>query len=84
MRTQYFVQEHGYYERGAFYEYIHNKYKLKDLFFNKDYMSSSSFPFVIDFKKKYLTVCESITCCAMAVQNKRIMNVEEFKKKEGK
>ena len=84
MRTQYFVQEHGYYERAAFYEYIHNKYKVKDLFFNKDYVSSSNFPFVVDFKKKFLTVCESITCCACAAQAKNILTVEEFKEKEGK
>ena len=82
MRNQYFIQEHGYYERAAFYEYIHKKYKLIDLFFNKDYMSSSSFPFVVDFKKKILTVCESITCCACAAQANKIITIEEFKEKE--
>ena len=79
-RKQYIVQEHGYYERAAFYDYVHKKYKLKDMFFNKDYMASSNFPFVVDFIEKYLTVVESITVCACAAQSKRIISVEDFKK----
>lgn len=82
MKTHYFVQEHGYYERAAFYEYVCKKYNLKDKFFDKDYMCNSKFPFDIDLEKKYITVIESITCCAMAAQKKVIFNVDEFKKEE--
>lgn len=53
MKTHYFVQEHGYYERAAFYEYVCKKYNLKDKFFDKDYMCNSKFPFDIDLEKKY-------------------------------
>jgi len=77
---QYFVQIKGYYERAAFYDYIHKRFKVKDIFFNKDKMASSNFPFVIDFEKNFLTVVESITVCACAAQNKRIISEDEFKK----
>lgn len=80
MSNQYFVQEHGYYERAAFYDYIHNNFKVKDKFFNRDRMCTSNFPFVVDFSDNFLTVCESITCCALAAQRKRIISVDEFKK----
>ena len=42
-------------------------------------MCRSKFPFVVDLKKKILYVCESITCCALASQNKRIISVKDFK-----
>ena len=58
MGKQYFVQIKGYYERAAFYDYIHKRFKVKDIFFNKDKMASSNFPFVIDFEKNFLTVVE--------------------------
>ena len=81
MGKQYIVQIKGYNERAAFYDYIHEIFNLKDKFFNKDRMSSSKFPFVVDFDNNYLTVVESITVCACAAQNKRIISKEEFKKK---
>ena len=79
MKKQFIVGAHGYLERALFYEYIHKKYKIKNLYFDKEYMCHSNFPFVIDFKKKFISVLESITCCAMAAQNKKIVSIEEFK-----
>ncbi len=78
---QYIVMESNTSDREEFYEYIHSKYILDDLAFDKEYMIKSHFPFVIDFTKKYFTVLESITCCACAAQNKKIISIEEFKEK---
>ena len=79
MKKQYFVQAHGYLERALFYEYVHNKFKIKDGYRDKEYMCHSKYPFVIDLKEKYMYLLESITSCAMAAQNNKIINVEEFK-----
>ena len=80
-KEQYMVQESNISKRKAFYEYIKKKYKLKR-HMTKHRMVYNSFPFVIDFKKMDFWVCESITCCACAAQNKRIISIEDFKKKE--
>ena len=42
-------------------------------------MSISPFPLVIDLKKKIIYILESITCCAIASQNNRIITEENFK-----
>ena len=73
MKKQYFVMAHGYLERALFYEYIHSNFKIKDVCFDKEYMCHSNFPFVIDLKKKIMYVLESITCCAMAAQSKKLL-----------
>ncbi len=51
MKKQYFVQAHGYLERALFYEYVHNKFNIKDGYRDKEYMCHSKYPFVIDLKK---------------------------------
>lgn len=79
MKRQYIVSEHGYLNRCLFYKYVHDNYKIKDVYYDKEYMCRSKFPFVVDLKKKILYVCESITCCALASQNKRIIIVKDFK-----
>ena len=80
MGKQFFVQIKGYNERSKFYDYIHKNFNLEDKFFDKEKMSSSNFPFVIDFEDNYLTVVESSTVCACAAQKKRIISEEECKK----
>jgi len=79
-KKQYIVKASSYLERALLYEYIHKKYKIKDMFFDKEYMCHSNFPFVVDFKKKKLYVIESISCCACAAQNNQIISIEEFRK----
>lgn len=79
MKTQYIVQGHGYIERSMFYNYIHNRYKIKDINYTKEEMCQSTFPFIVDLKKKKLYILESITCCAIASQNNKIIKIEEFK-----
>ena len=79
MNKQFIVEAHGYLERALFYEYIHSNYKVKDINFDKEEMCHSTFPFVIDLQKKKLYILKSITCCAMAAQNKKIISIEKFK-----
>ena len=79
-KKQYIVQISGINNREYFFEYINDNYKLKN-YFTKDYMIHSKFPFVIDFKDKSFWVCESITCCACAAQNNKILSFFQFQKK---
>lgn len=83
MSKQFIVQERDYLKRRNFYEYITKKYILK-VRMEKEEMVDNKFPFVVDFDDKTFWVCESITCCAMASQSKKIISIEEFKKKEGR
>ena len=80
MKKQYIVTEDGTYKRKEFYDYITSNYNL-DVKFSEEHMINSTFPFVVDFKEKNFGVCESITCCACAAQNKRIITVLEFKER---
>ena len=82
MKKQYIVAESNPKEREAFYDYITNNYKLKITYpYTRKAFISSKFPFIVDFKEKTFWVCESITCLACASQNKRIISVNEFKKR---
>lgn len=83
MSKQFIVQETDYLKRRQFYEYITKKYNLK-VRMEKEEMIDNKFPFIVDFDDNTFWVCQSITCCAMAAQNKKIITIEEFKKKEGK
>ena len=63
--------------RVAFVNYIKENYKLKidkDL----DSLLDTTFPFVVDFDKKVLWICNSITCLAQASSNGRIITEEQF------
>ena len=60
-------------KREYFYNYIHNKYNIKDVM-DIDYMINNKYPFVIDLKEKTLWVCTSITCLACA----HIIKVNNF------
>ena len=64
-------------KREEFYNYIVNNYSLKQ-HFTKEEMINSPFPFVVDLKRKDFWICNSITCCAMASQNHKIIPLEEF------
>ena len=80
-KEQYMVHDTDISNRKAFYEYIKNKYNLK-IRMTKKRMVQNKFPFVIDFIDNSFWVCESITCCACAAQNKKIITIEKFKEKE--
>ena len=79
MNKQYIVQESNINNRKEFYNYIINKYKLKT-YTNKEYMINNKYPFVIDLNTKEFYILESITCCACAAQQDRIISIKEFKK----
>jgi hypothetical protein len=81
MRTQYLISVSNKKEREIFYDYIDEKYNLVNSYpYGREEFISSIFPFVVDFKEKKFWVCESITCCACAASQKRILTVKEFKK----
>lgn len=63
-------------KRIDFYNDILKKYELQDLLKSTDI--ESGFPFVVDFDKKTLWVCTSITCLAAASQCGKIMTLDEF------
>ena len=76
-KKQYIVQVHGLLERNAFYNYIINNFKL-NTYYPREYMIKSIFPFIVDLSTNEFWVCESITCCACAAQNKQIISDDEF------
>ena len=41
---------------------------------------TNKYPFVIDLNTKEFYILESITCCACAAQQDRIISIKEFKK----
>ena len=77
-KEQYMIGESNKEKREEFYNYIMSTYQLK-VHDSKKEMINSKFPFVVDFKKKDFWICTSITCCAMATQNNKIITIEEFK-----
>ena len=84
-KHQFIVRESDKDKRKEFYEYIHNNYKLKDLFHSKqDMIDYNHFPFVVDFKEKKFWVCTSVACCAAAAQNNKIITIQEFKERNKK
>lgn len=74
---QYIVKESNIKLRKEFYRYINDKYNLKVLMPITKYYYSV-FPFVVDLDEYNFWVCESITCCAAAAQNNRIITINEF------
>jgi len=77
-KGQYIVQETNNEERKAFYNYIIYTYNLKD-FINKKELLETKFPFVVDFDEDIFWICNSITCCACAAQNNKIIDIPKFK-----
>ncbi len=66
-------------KRREFYNYLIKKgYKPIERHISDNYINNI-FPFVIEENNTFW-ICESITCCACAVSQKRIINSEEFKK----
>ena len=76
---QFVVNDNNVIEREKFYNYILKNYDLKNLIYDVD-MIKSKFSFVIDFDNNTFWICNSITCCACAVWNNKIISIKEFKK----
>ena len=74
---QYIIREGNINKRKEFYNYIISNYNLKVIMPITKYYYSV-FPFVVDFDEKNFWVCESITCCAAAAQNNRIITINDF------
>lgn len=79
MNKQYFIIGN---DRKEIYYYIHSKYNVIDYGRDKDYMCKSHYPFVLDLKNHTLSLLESITACACAAQNNKIIKFENFKEGE--
>lgn len=81
MKKQFIIQELNKERREQLINYILSHYKMKKNHGqSKEYMLNSKFPLVIDFEEKYFFALESITCCAIASQNKSIISFEQFLK----
>ena len=78
-RKQYIVTVKGPNNRKEFIEYIINNYKRIKVLENINDMINSTFPFVVDLKRKELWVCDSITCLAQASSSGLIINKDDFK-----
>ena len=78
MDKQYIVSVSGKQNRESFYDFIITNYDIKDLV--DDDLIDGVFPFVVDFHENQFWICNSITCCACAAQNKQIINEKEFKR----
>lgn len=66
--------------RENFYEYlIANHYEA--LHFKKEEFVSLPYPFTINEKLKIFSLLKSISCCAMAATNNRILSVNEYMRK---
>ena len=76
---QYIVKESDINKRIDFYNDILARYELKDLL--REFDIESGFPFVVDFDKKTLWVCNSITCLAAASQCGKIITIDEFEER---
>ena len=76
---QYIVSEKDINKRSELYDFIHSKFIIKDCQ-DKKYIVDNSFPMVVDLNECSLWVVNSITCLACAAQNKKIINIDEFKK----
>ena len=78
MKGQFMVLAKDKKEWINFYSYILENFNLKDKIGLK---IDNHFPFVVDFDKKSIWICNSITCCACASQANKIISVDDFKKK---
>ena len=64
-------------KRKEFYNYlIKNNYKSLDFDDNK--IINSPFPFIINNDYKVFSILNSISCCAQASVQKKIITVEEY------
>ena len=63
--------------RVIFVNYIKDNYKLK-IDRDIDSLLDSTFPFVVDFDKKILWICNSITCLAQASSHGKIIDEKQF------
>jgi hypothetical protein len=79
MNKQYFIIGQN---REEIYNYIHSNYNVIDYIRDKEYMCNSHFPFILDLEDNTLSLLESITACACAAQNNKIIEFNEFKKGE--
>lgn len=77
-QKRYIVQVKGINHRKEFINEMIEKYKLEATY-NINDMSTSPFPFRIDFKEKTIITIESITGCAILSQNNQILSEENFK-----
>ena len=84
MKEQILVEEHDKKKRLEFYHYIHDNFEIEDTDNLEFMIETNNFPFVVDFKRNQFWVCASITCCACAAHDHKIISIEEFKKKVGK
>ena len=75
----YLVREKDINKRIAFYNYLHEKYNIKDYIFSKEEIINSFFPFLVNMESKKVSICNSITVCACASQCKKIISINEFK-----
>jgi len=69
-------------DREEIYNYIHSRYKVIDYVRDKEYMCKSHYPFILDLEDHTLGLLESITACACAAQNNKIIKFEDFKEGE--
>jgi len=68
-------------KRKKFYNYlIKNNYEVLD--FDENKIINSPFPFIINNNYKVFSILDSITCCAQASTQKKIITVEEFLDKQ--
>ncbi len=63
--------------RISFVNYIKDSFKLK-IDRDIDSLLDSTFPFVVDFDKKILWICNSITCLAQASSHGKIIDEKQF------
>ena len=63
--------------RVIFVNYIKDNFKLK-IDRDIDSLLDSTFPFVVDFDKKILWICNSITCLAQASSHGKIIGEKQF------
>ena len=77
---QYIVSDKDVNKRRELYDFIHSNYIIKD-YEDRNNIVENIFPIVVDLDEGSLWVCSSITCLACAAQNKKIINIEEFRNK---
>ena len=70
-------------ERNDFYNYLVKKnFKAED--FTKEDFINKGYPFTINKRFKLFSLLNSVTCCALAQENKKIISVEEYIKQDKK
>lgn len=74
---QYLVQSTNLEERNEFYNYLINNGYTPVNNLKKQTIINNKFPFVIEENNTFW-ICESITCCAVASSNGRIISIKEY------